>query len=167
MLGVALAEWLRRSHERTTLRTSTMALATKVPLVIAGMTETGPPTDTAINSQWWQDRQSVMEMLILISNKSMRFRRNGKAIKTQARDLSARITAAELEYFSQGRLLTRDEAANITHSGLFTAVFGDSGTMDSDIQSYMHSAPERSVSSVPTPSLRKRILTKGRKYFHI
>ena len=168
--GVVLAEWLKRSHERTmSLRTNTMSLTIKVPRVVVGMTDTGTPTDTGVNSLWSQDRESAMELLNLISLTQVGFRRHGKVIKSEARDLNAKLAAAEFEFFSQGLLLTRSEAFDISTEKLFAAVFGKVKNSDELVRSYMHNPPEplRPQITPPHSTHWNRILTRCRKWIRL
>ena len=146
ILGVVLAEWLKRFNERRNLvRIATLELSLKVPHVVTGMTDTGQVTDTSLNSPWWVERENVMRLLISVANTIYWPQPHRKEIRDKARDLLARITAAEMDYMFDRIRLSLDQNLNISPDELFQAVFRKKNNLEAEIDSYRQGSHARHV----------------------
>lgn len=153
MLGVLVAEWLKRSHKRKNdIREAVIALVIKVPYVLTGMTDTGQEMDTSLGSSWVRDRETVMGLLITLMNTPTRFQWKGKVIRNQATELNARLTAAQMDYEFHGRKMSLTEMVDISSVDLFQTVFGSKPGLAPLVSGYRKTGPERSS---PVPVKRK------------
>ena len=141
IFGVILAEWIKRHNERRNLvRNATVELSMKVPHVIVGMTNTGQITDTSMYSPWWNERENVMGLLITVANTMYRPQLHRKEIRKQARDLLARIMAAEMDFMISNIRLTVAECIDISSGDLFHAVFRKPNNLEKEIAKYRKSS---------------------------
>lgn len=142
ILGVVLAEWLKRNNDRRNLvRQSTVALSLKVPHVVVGMTDTGQLTDTSMNSPWWHERENVMQLLITVTNTMYWPQLHQKEIRKCAQDLLARLLAAEMDFMLKNIKLSVSESVDITSGGLTKAVFRRDSNLEKEIASYRKTPP--------------------------
>lgn len=134
VLGVSVAEWLRRVRERRLhLESAVWDLAMLIPRVTLPLYDTS--IDHSTESPWSQRNEDANRRLGEIRVHARWPLRRADRIRKEADDLAARLGGAFLRVAFDGQSLTRREMQNISADRLLKEVFPDIRNLD-ELTSY-------------------------------
>jgi hypothetical protein len=139
VISVNRAEVLRQANNReNAMKVMVVHLVIKLPYVLTGITATGDPMGTGLDSHWWRQQDEMLELLMTLDYTLRPPLEHLEEIKALARDIFARVDAASSDFLFKARRLSLEENAdiNVVVGKLKSTVFGDTQELRRLVESY-------------------------------
>lgn len=142
LLGVLVAEWLRRQWDRRqALQRATQFITRQLPIAMVYLTEHAPgDRHMELDSPGWTFYQQVMSACAEADAASRpRWTRRHNEVRAALDDITARMSAADLRWTRDGIYVTTNELISISTAAaqLTHAVFGKRKTIDEAFTKYV------------------------------